>query len=58
LKKWNKCDEVARLFNVKRATVWRWIRTGKLEAVRLGKNYRIEDTALKKFIDDSFASKE
>ena len=58
MKKWNKCDEVARLFNVKRATVWRWIRTGKLKAVRLGKDYRIEDTALKKFIDDSFASKE
>lgn len=58
MKKWYKCDEVARLFNVKRATVWRWIRTGKLEAARLGKDYRIEDTALKKFIDDSFASKE
>ena len=58
MKKWYKCDEVARLFNVKRATVWRWIRTGKLKAVRLGKDYRIEDTALKKFIDDSFASKE
>lgn len=58
MKKWSKCDEVARLFDVKRATVWSWIRSGKLDAVRLGKDYRIEDTALRKFIDDNFASKE
>lgn len=49
MKKWYKCDEVARLFNVKKATVWRWIRTGKLEAFSTGKIYRVSEKHLKDF---------
>lgn len=40
------CAEVARLFDVKPAAVWAWIRSGKLQAVRIGRIYRIRPEAL------------
>lgn len=45
--KYYSCDEVAEIYGVKKITVWSWIRTGKLTAVKAGKNYRIrpEDIA-------------
>lgn len=44
------CAEVARRYGVTVATVWRWIRTGKLQAVRVGNRiYRVEPEALVAF---------
>ena len=43
-------DEVAKLLKVAYLTVYRWIRSGKLKAVKAGKQYRIEQRDLNKFI--------
>ena len=45
--------EVAKRLNVTPKTVTRWIEQGKLPAFRFGKNYRIEEEELNKFIEDS-----
>ena len=37
-----KVAEVARIFRVSRSTVVRLIREGKLQAVRVGRSYRID----------------
>ena len=42
-------DEVAKMLNVAYLTVYRWVRSGKLKAVRAGKQYRIKKTDLDKF---------
>lgn len=38
--------EVARILSVNPMTVYREIRRGRLEAIRVGKDYRISETAL------------
>ncbi len=40
------CEEVAEMYRVKVSTVWSWIREGKLRAVKIGKNYRIDKQSL------------
>lgn len=35
------CDEVAERYKVKIITVWDWIRQRKLNAIKLGREYRI-----------------
>ena len=42
--------EVAKSLKVVYLTVYRWIRSGKLEAVKAGKQYRISDRHLSKFL--------
>ena len=34
-------EEVAEIFRVKTRTVWEWLRTGKLQSVKVGRQYRI-----------------
>lgn len=41
--------EVAELCRVKVATVWGWIRSGRLPARKYGKQYRVNAKALRKF---------
>ena len=43
------CEEVAQMYKVKVITVWSWIRTKKLSAMKLGRDYRITDDDLKAF---------
>lgn len=43
------CDEVAAMYKVKVITVWEWIRSKKLGAIRLGRDYRITPEDLKAF---------
>ena len=44
------CKEVAARYNVSEDTVWRWIRTGRLNAVKINsRNYRITMEALEAF---------
>lgn len=51
--------EVAELLKVAYLTVYRWIKAGKLEAVKAGKQYRITQVALDVFLtsDDNVKSK-
>ena len=46
------CNEVAERYRVKVITVWDWIRSGKLSAVKLGRDYRISEDDLQKFETD------
>ena len=43
-------DEVAIYFSINRRTVYRWIETGKIEAVKVGKMLRISREALENII--------
>ncbi|BDF57484.1 hypothetical protein CE91St36_03010 [Christensenellaceae bacterium] len=43
------CVEIARKYNLTRATVHRWIREKKLRAMRAGRTYLIKSTDLIEF---------
>ena len=43
-------DEVAIYFSISRRTVYTWIETGKLEAVKVGKMLRVPREALENII--------
>lgn len=45
--------EVAEKLSVHPSTVRRWIREGKIESIRFGRDYKIPEEALEKFIRDS-----
>ncbi len=45
-----KPEEVAGYLHVRKETVYRYIRTGKLPAVRLGRSYRISQTDVDIFL--------
>lgn len=44
-----ECCEVAERYGVKIETIWRWIREEKLDAIVVGKGYRISKEAVEKF---------
>ena len=46
------CVEVAKMYQVKTATVWGWIRQKKLPALRIGRDYRIRPDDLMRFEQD------
>lgn len=43
------CGEVAERYKVKVITVWDWIRQKKLNAIKLGREYRISEDDLAMF---------
>ncbi len=43
------CEQVAERYGVKVATVWEWIRSKKLPAIKIGKQYRITADHLNAF---------
>jgi excisionase family DNA binding protein len=43
--------EVAERLKVSRRTVYRWIKSGDLNAYQFGREYRITESALKQFLD-------
>lgn len=43
-------DEVAKMLKVAYLTVYRWVRLGKLQSFKAGKQYRIQKDTLQKFI--------
>lgn len=45
--------EVAELCRVSRMTVYRWVHAGELPAVRFGKSFRVPQTALTEFMEQS-----
>lgn len=50
-------QEVANLLQVHWQSILTYIKSGKLEAVKLGRGYRISELALKKFIADQSTRK-
>lgn len=46
------CDEVAKRYKVKVITVWDWIRQRKLNAIKLGREYRVSEDDLIKFEEE------
>jgi len=44
-------EEIAEHFNLKPGTVRKWIREGKLKAVKLGHLWRVREDDLKNFIN-------
>lgn len=48
-------EDIAKHFNVKPDSVRKWIREGKLKAIKLGRIWRIPEVALQEFIEESMA---
>ena len=46
--------EVARLMRVSNMTVYRLIRSGALKAVRVGNRYRVRESDVHKYLDESY----
>lgn len=46
-------EEVAKMLKIVYLTVYRWIRAGRLNAVKAGKQYRIKMSDLNKFLEVS-----
>ena len=44
-------DEVANMLKVAYLTVYRWIQSGKIKALKVGKQYRIERFELDEFMN-------
>jgi len=49
MEKFYTCQQVADYYGVKISTVWEWIRTRKLRAIRVGKQYRVPKDAFTDF---------
>lgn len=49
MEKFYQCKDVAERYDVKITTVQRWIRTGHMRAIVVGKFYRVPESALKEF---------
>ncbi len=43
------CEEIAKMFRVSLRTVYNWIKSGKLPAAKIGRDYRITDDDIKQF---------
>lgn len=43
------CQEVAERYRVQIRTVWGWVRTQKLPAIHVGRDYRIREEDLQAF---------
>ncbi len=49
MEKFYSCEQVADRYGVKISTVWSWIREKRLLAVKIGKGYRVRESALAAF---------
>lgn len=45
-------EQVAKLLQIHPLTVLKYINSGKLRAVKLGRVYRVTETSLQKFLED------
>jgi excisionase family DNA binding protein len=48
--------EVASLMRVSKMTVYRLVHTGELTAVRVGRSFRVPETAVNDYVRDAFAA--
>lgn len=56
--KYLTCIEVAERLQIKKTTVYEWIKSGQLNAMRLGRDYRIRIEDLKTFEKARFTKKD
>ena len=49
--KYYTIEEIAKMLKVAYLTVYRWIQDGKLVAYKAGKQYRIKESDLNKFVE-------
>ncbi len=49
-------EQVAKLLQIHPLTVLKYINSGKLRAVKLGRVYRVTETGLQKFLEDGMTS--
>lgn len=47
--KYYTCEEVAEMYKVAVKTVWKWIRDGKLKAIRIDRYYRVRQEDIDAF---------
>lgn len=52
IRQFHTVKEVANLFKLNILTIYEYIREGRLQAIRLGRSYRIESRELERFIRD------
>jgi len=45
-------EQVAKLLQIHPLTVLKYIKAGRLKAIRLGRIYRVTETALQQFLED------
>ncbi len=43
------CEEISKMFRVTPRTVYNWIYSGRLPAIKIGRDYRITDDDIKQF---------
>lgn len=58
LSKMYTCEEVAEIYGVKIFTVWDWIKRKKMQALKIGREYRIREEDLKKFEESASTIKD
>ena len=51
------CGEVAERYGVKLTTVWDWVRKGTLNAIKLGRTYRIRESDILQFEQTNMTTK-
>ena len=52
------CEEVAERYKVQHSTVWSWIRSNTIPAIKIGRLYRIREADLEAFEQANLAEKE
>lgn len=53
MEKFYSCEQIAERYDVKLSTVWAWIRSQRLPAVKVGKQYRVPADALTDFENEN-----
>jgi excisionase family DNA binding protein len=53
MKRFLTLDEVAELFRVHRGTVYKWVRSGKLRAIRVAATWRIPQDVIDELVGQS-----
>ena len=51
------CNEIAERYGVTVCTVYKWIRDGAMRAIRIGKAYRIKESAVLEFEEQNSTRK-
>jgi excisionase family DNA binding protein len=46
--------EVATIMRISKMTVYRLVHAGELEAIRIGRSFRVPDTAVNQYLRDAF----
>lgn len=49
-------EQVANRLQMSKMTIYRYIKAGKIEAYKIGKEFRIKESALVKFLEESKVS--